>query len=101
MYRTIFDFFKEEGDMMRTVNDPRLVSYFTNYYDGSVARYSSFAMKILDIREHINSLFHQGDFTGVDGIIRGVLYTSDHNFCRAMIVWKSKCWEQDRSNSNS
>lgn len=80
---------------MRTVNEPRLESYFSNYYEGSVSHFSPQDMRILDLREHINGLLYKGDFAGVDGVIRGALYTN-HSFCKAMIVWRSK-WEQSQT----
>ena len=50
---------------------------------------------ILNIRKHIMSLLEEGNFAGVEGVIRGVMYTN-RAFCKSMIVWK-KNWEKSCS----
>ena len=50
---------------------------------------------ILNIRKHIMSLLEEGNFAGVEGVIRGVMYTN-RAFCKSMIVWKKK-WEKSCS----
>ena len=68
--------------------------YFTNFYEGSIGHYSPLDRKILDVRNHTSSLLYKGDFAGIDGLIRGILYTNPH-FCEQVILWSSK-WEQDQ-----
>lgn len=68
--------------------------YFTNFYEGSIGHYSPLDRKILDVRNHTSSLLHKGDFAGIDGLIRGILYTNPH-LCQQVILWRSK-WEQDQ-----
>ena len=68
-------------------------NYFTNY--GHIDHYSERDKTILQIRDHINdSLLYNGDFSGVEGVLRGVLY-SNRELCVDVITWES-LWEQDR-----
>lgn len=68
--------------------------YFVNFYEPPIAHYSQQDRIILQIRDHIGSLLHRGDFSGVEGVLRGVLF-SNKELCVEVVTWES-LWEQDR-----
>jgi hypothetical protein len=68
--------------------------YFNNFYEPPIAHYSQQDRTILQIRCHIGSLLTKGDFSGVEGVLRGVLF-SDKELCVEVVTWES-LWEQDR-----
>mmetsp|Transcript_23025 Transcript_23025/g.26482 ORF Transcript_23025/g.26482 Transcript_23025/m.26482 type:complete len:421 (+) Transcript_23025:54-1316(+) len=67
-----------------------LIQYFTDFYDGSLQDYSAREKQILQIRDALARMLQRGNFAGVEGLIRGVLY-SDKSLCVHMITWNSKC----------
>eukprot|EP00986_Skeletonema_menzelii_P004656 scaffold1620_cov124-Skeletonema_menzelii.AAC.4 len=68
--------------------------YFDNFYEPQIAHYSRRDKTILQIRCHIESLLYKGDFSGVEGVLHGVLFSS-RELCVEVITWKS-LWEQAR-----
>ena len=68
--------------------------YFNNFYEPGIAHYSARDRTILHIRCHIDSLSHAGDFSGVECVLRGVLY-SNRDLCVDVVNWKS-LWKQER-----
>mmetsp|Transcript_52716 Transcript_52716/g.61548 ORF Transcript_52716/g.61548 Transcript_52716/m.61548 type:complete len:292 (-) Transcript_52716:248-1123(-) len=66
--------------------------YFEHYYEDA-SRQQSMLRRERNIRCHISSLLYKGDFTGVEGVIRGVLY-ADRRLCARMITSQDK-WQSD------
>ncbi len=68
--------------------------YFNNFYEPHIAHYSQQDRTILQIRCHIGSLLSKGDFSGVEGVLRGVLF-SDKELCVEVVTWEN-LWKQER-----